>query len=118
MNTIGEHIKSQNLLIIKKIIDSDKNGDRFIIVRTKKNVDFIREYSLNAEDIKDIIKKLSVSDCFSGPEEDRDSRYEGYIFKFAPLFEDTKLYIKIRIESIGKSVCISVHKFGKYNEVN
>lgn len=118
MNTIGDQIQSQNLLKIKRIIDNDNNGDKFIIVRTKKNVDFMREYSLNHEDIKDIIRGLSVSDCFSGPEEDRDSQYEGWIFKFNPLFENTKLYIKIRIENIEKSVCLSVHEFGKYDEVN
>lgn len=54
----------------------------------------MREYSFTNEDVKDIVRQLSVSDCFSGPEEDRDPQYKGWIFKFAPLFEDTKLYIK------------------------
>ena len=118
MDTIGGQIQSQNLLKIKRIIDNDNNGDKFIIVRTKKNIEFMREYSLNNEDIKYIIKGLSVDDCFSGPERDRDSQYQGWIFKFDPLFEDTKLYIKIRVESTEKSVCLSVHEFGKYDEVN
>ena len=78
----------------------------------------MREYSLNNEDIKDIIRALSVYDCFAGPEKDRNPQYEGWIFKFAPLFENTKLYIKIRAESTEKSVCLSVHEFGKYDEVN
>ena len=56
MNTIGDQIKSQHLLKIKKIVDNDDNGDKFIIVRTKKNIDFMREYSLNNNDIKDIIR--------------------------------------------------------------
>lgn len=118
MNTIGGQIQSQNLLKIKKIVDNDNNGDKFVIVRTKKNVEFMREYSLNNDDVKDIIRELSVDDCFAGPEKDRDSQYEGWIFKFSPLFEGTKLYIKIRVESIEKSVCLSVHEFGKYDEVN
>lgn len=46
MNTIGGQIQSQNLLKIKRIVDNDNNGDKFIIVRTKKNIDFMREYSL------------------------------------------------------------------------
>lgn len=117
MNTIGGQIRSQNLLKIKKIIDKDKDGDKFIIVRTKKNVDFMREYSLNDGDIKDIIRLLSVEDCFSGPEEDRDPQYDGWVFKFNPVFEGTKLYIKIRVESTEESVCLSVHEFGKYDEV-
>lgn len=117
MNTIGGQIQSQSLLKIKKIIDKDKSGNKFIIVRTKKNVDFMREYSLTDEDVKDIVRQLSVEDCFSGPEEDRDPNYEGWIFKFNPMFENNRLYIKIRVESLEKSVCLSVHEFGKYDEV-
>lgn len=118
MNTIGGQIQSQNLLKIKKIVDNDNNGDKFVIVRTRKNIEFMRDYSLNDDDIKDIIRELSVDDCFAGPEKDRDPKYNGWIFKFSPLFEGTKLYIKIRVESIEKSVCLSVHEFGKYDEVN
>ena len=118
MNTIEGQIQSQNLLKIKKIVDNDNNGDKFVIVRTKKNIEFMRDYNLNNEDIKDIIRGLSVDDCFAGPEQDRNQQYHGWIFKFNPLFEDTKLYIKIRIESIEKSVCLSVHEFGKYDEVS
>ena len=118
MNTIGGQIQSQILLKIKRIVDKDNDGDKFIIVRTEKNKEFMREYNLNQEDIKDIIRRLSVEDCFAGPEQDRDPQYEGWIFKFKPLFEDTQLYIKIRVESTEKSVCLSVHEFGKYDEVN
>ena len=117
MNTIGGQIQSQYLLKIKKILDKDKNGDKFIIVRTKKNIEFMREYGINNEDIKNIIKQLSVEDCFSGPENDRNPEYEGWIFKFCPLFEGIKLYIKIRVESTEKSACLSVHEFGKYDGV-
>lgn len=60
----------------------------------------MRDYNLDNEDIKDIIRGLSVDDCFAGPEQDRDPQYHGWIFKFDPLFEDTKLYIKIRMVGI------------------
>ena len=118
MNTIGFQIRSQNLLQIKTIIDKDNNGDKFIIVRTKKNIEFMREYSLTSEDVKDIVKQLTVEDCFGGPEEDRNPKYEGCIFKFNPLYEGIKLYIKIRVERTEKAICLSVHEFGKYDEVN
>lgn len=117
MYTVGDEIRSQNLLRIKKIIDEDNNGDRFIIVRTKKNLDFIREYGLTNNDIKNIIRQLSVEDCYAGPEADRDSQYEGSVFKFRPLFENIKLYVKIRIENRDKAICLSVHEFGKYDGV-
>lgn len=77
----------------------------------------MREYNLIDEDIKNIIRNLSVEDCFSGSEEDRDPQYSGWIFKFSPLYENLKLYVKIRIESTEKSICLSVHEFGKYEEV-
>lgn len=61
---------------------------------------------------------LDIAVTEKGPEEDRNPKYDGWIFKFNPMFEDTQLYIKIRIENIEKSVCLSVHEFGKYDEVN
>lgn len=117
MKTIGDGLQSQNLIKIKQIITRDKNGDRFIINRTKKNIEFMRAYGLNDEEVKEIIKGLSIDDCFSGPELDRNTKYNGMIFKFSPMFENIKLYIKIRIETKDKAICISVHEFGKYDEV-
>lgn len=117
MDTIGKYIRGQSLLKIKRIVDADINGDKFVIKRRKKNIDFMREYSLTNEDVKDIVRRLTVKDCYKGPEKDRDEAYEGPLFFFSPMFEGIKIYIKIRIESDEKSVCLSVHEFGKYDEV-
>lgn len=117
MNVITDKLREKYLLRIKTLVSSDINGEHFTIVRTKKNIDFMYEYGLSIEDVKNIILNLSTEDCFSGPENDRDLRYEGWIFKFSPMFENVKLYIKIRVESSEKSVCLSVHEFGKYDEV-
>lgn len=117
MNDNYIKIRTEYLLKIKKIIRSDKNGDKFIIVRTQKNKEFINKLSLTFDDIKNIILTLSVEDCFSGPEKDRDSQYNGWIFKFNPWLNNEMLYIKIRVEYIDKAVCISIHEFGKYDEV-
>ena len=38
MNTIGGQIRSRNLLKIKKIVDQDNNGDKFIIARRDKTL--------------------------------------------------------------------------------
>lgn len=117
MNVITDKLRGKYLLRIKKLVSSDINGEHFTIVRTKKNIDFMYEYGLSIEDVKNIILNLSTEDCFSGPENDKDLSYEGWIFKFSPMFENVKLYIKIRVESSEKSVCLSVHEFGKYDEV-
>ncbi|MBE5821953.1 MAG: hypothetical protein E7311_05135 [Clostridiales bacterium] len=115
---LGRRTRLNKLIEIKKILDDDINGNKFIIVRTDKNIEFMREYGLTNKDVKNIIREMSVDDCFAGPEFDRNPIYNGWIFKFSPMFENVKLYIKIRIENIGKAVCISVHEFGKYDEVN
>lgn len=117
MNVITDKLRGKYLLRIKTLVSSDINGEHFTIVRTKKNIDFMYEYGLSIEDVKNIILNLSTEDCFSGPENDRDLKYESWIFKFSPMFENVKLYIKIRVESSEKSVCLSVHEFGKYDEV-
>lgn len=117
MNVITDRLRGKYLLRIKTLVSSDINGEHFTMVRTKKNIDFMYEYGLSIEDVKNIILNLSTEDCFSGPENDRDLKYEGWIFKFSPMFENVKLYIKIRVESSEKSVCLSVHEFGKYDEV-
>lgn len=117
MNVITDKLREKYLLRIKTLVSSDINGEHFTIVRTKKNIDFMYEYGLSIEDVKNIILNLSTEDCFSGPENDRDLSYEVWIFKFSPMFENVKLYIKIRVESSEKSVCLSVHEFGKYDEV-
>lgn len=117
MNVITDKLREKYLLRIKTLVSSDINGEHFTMVRTKKNIDFMYEYGLSIEDVKNIILNLSTEDCFSGPENDRNLRYEGWIFKFSPMFENVKLYIKIRVESSEKSVCLSVHEFGKYDEV-
>lgn len=112
---VVNQVRIKSLMLIKSIVDQDNNGDKFVLVRTKKNKEFLRENYLSLEDVKNIVKNLSIKDCFSGPEADRDDNYKGWIFKFSPIYNDIKLYIKIRIESRNKSICLSIHEFGKYD---
>ena len=88
MNVITDKLRGKYLLRIKTLVSSDINGEHFTMVRTKKNIDFMYEYGLSIEDVKNIILNLSTEDCFSGPENDRDLSYEGWIFKFSPMFEN------------------------------
>jgi len=114
MSTLGEQIKLKELLKIKRIVDEDNDGDKFIIVRTKKNMTFMQKYEFKNEDVKNIVRQLTVQDCFAGPEKDRDSKYSGMIFKFCPFYGTEKLYIKIRVENNDKSICLSIHEYGNY----
>lgn len=38
---------------------------------------------------------LDIAVTEKGTEEDRNPKYDGWIFKFNPMFEDMRLYIKI-----------------------
>ncbi len=111
-------LRAEALIKIKKIIDDNKNETRFEILRRTKNIEFMREYGLNIEDIKNIVRNLSVEECFAGPEINKTEGFGGWVYKFCPIFEGVKLYIKINIITRNEAICISVHEFGKYDGVN
>lgn len=77
-----------------------------------KNVQFMREYGLTEDDIKDIILDLDVTNYFRGPNKDHNSLYEGDIWEFKYKLEIYKildLYIKVRYNPPEELVCISFH---------
>lgn len=110
---IGEY-----LLNIKKLVIQDNNGSNIKIEWDReKNKKFIYNNSLNLESIKEIILKLKSSECFAGPELDRSEKYKyaGWIFKFSPMFNGEKLYIKLRVQKDVKVICISIHEDGLFD---
>ena len=113
METIKQQIVRQKLIIIKQLISKDKNGDKFILVNRIKNRNFMLEYGLLTNDIKNIILNLEVNDYYAGPEED-DAGLEGEIWIFTPIFQNVKLYIKLRLANNTLLVCISIHEYGNY----
>ena len=113
METIKQQIVRQKLTIIKQLISKDKNGDKFILVNRIKNRNFMLEYGLLTNDIKNIILNLEVNDYYAGPEED-DAGLEDEIWIFTPIFQNVKLYIKLRLANNTLLVCISIHEYGNY----
>ena len=113
MESIKRQIVRQKLTIIKQLVTKDKNGNKFILANRDKNRNFMLEYGLLTNDIKDIILNLEVNDYYKGPEED-EAGFEGEIWIFTPIFQDIKLYIKIRLANNTLVVCISIHKYGIY----
>ena len=113
MESIKRQIVRQKLTIIKQLVTKDKNGNKFILANRDKNRNFMLEYGLLTNDIKDIILNLEVDDYYKGPEED-EAGFEGEIWIFTPIFQDIKLYIKIRLANNTLVVCISIHKYGIY----
>lgn len=113
MESIKQQIVRQKLTIIKKLVTKDKNGDKFILVNRDKNRNFMLEYGLLTNDIKDIILNLEVDDYYRGPEED-DAGFEGEIWIFTPTFQNIRLYIKIRLANNTVVICISIHEYGNF----
>ncbi len=113
MESIKQQIVRQKLTIIKKLVTKDKNGDKFILVNRDKNRNFMLEYGLLTNDIKDIILNLEVDDYYRGPEED-DAGFEGEIWIFTPTFQNIRLYIKIRLANNTLVICISIHEYGNF----
>lgn len=71
------------------------------------------EYGLLTTDIKNIVLDLEVDDYYKGPEVDI-AGLDGEIWIFTPNFQDTRLYIKIRLENNTLLICISIHEYGIY----
>lgn len=113
MESIKQQIVRQKLTIIKQLVTKDKNGDKFILANRDKNRNFMLEYGLLTNNIKDIILNLEVDDYYKGPEED-DAGFEGEIWIFTPIFQNIKLYIKIRLANNTLVICISIHEYGIY----
>lgn len=109
MNNIGGQIRNKNLLKIKKIIEEDNNGDKFIIVRTMQNEKFMKEYNLNNEDIKNIIKNLSIEDYYTNQKQNMKVQENRYNFKFKTMYKNTKIYIKIHIYK-NIVICTDCHR--------
>lgn len=111
MEDIKLQILRQRITLIKQIVAKDKNGDLFVIANRNKNRDFMLNYGLLTTDIKNIILDLEIDDYYKGPETD-DAGYAGEIWIFTPNFQDTRLYIKIRLENNTIVICISIHEYG------
>lgn len=77
-----------------------------------KNVEFMREYGLIEEDIKDIILDLNITNYFRGPTKDHNPKYNGDVWEFKYELDIDgyiTIYIKVRYNPPKELVCISFH---------
>ena len=101
------------MTVIKRLVTEDKNGEKFVFVNRQKNKNFMLKFGLNIDDIKCIILDLEIDDYYKGPEED-EAGFKGEVWIFTPTFQNTKLYIKMRLDNNVLVICISVHEYGNY----
>ena len=113
MESIDRQIIRQKLTIIKKIVSNDRKENTFIIANRDKNRNFMLEYGLLINDIKNIILDLEIDDYYKGLEKD-EAGFDGEVWIFTPNFQDIKLYVKLRLSNNILVVCISIHEYGIY----
>lgn len=82
-----------------------------IFVDREQSLAFLAARGISIDDLKQIIMKLTLQDCFDGPEPDRDPRYfENWtVAEFSPTHNGEKLYLKISIRIDRRRCrCLSV----------
>lgn len=99
----------------------EKNG--FTYVPREASDRFLAERNMTYDELTRIIMALEVSDCFDGPEPDRDPRYadKWTVAEFSPAYQDEKLYLKLSIRmDAERAKCLSVKLYteGSCNHEN
>lgn len=82
-----------------------------IFVDREQSLAFLGARGMSIDDLKQIILRLTVQDCFDGPEADRDPKYhENWtVAEFSPIYGREKLYLKISIRLDNRRCkCLSV----------
>lgn len=81
-----------------------------ILVNREASRAFLIERGMTVEDVIELIGTLKVSDCFDGPEPDRDPRYSDWtVAEFRPNFEGERLYLKLSVKvDANQCKCLSV----------
>lgn len=75
-----------------------------ILVQRKEGRAFLETNGLSTKDVNEMILQLSVSDCFDGPEADRDKSLADSwtVAEFNPVWRTSRLYLKISINLSAK----------------
>lgn len=73
----------------------------FILVPRAQNEEFMADVGWSIDDLKRLILGLDPSECFDGPEADRDPRFADNwtVAEFSPTACGKTLYLKISIRS-------------------
>lgn len=89
----GQEIR-EALLKIKEAIAKD----RFVVLPTKKNKDFLAKNGMQPRERLSLIRSLQVASYDSGPERDYNSTSDDpHIWKFKKRYLQYEIYIKIKL---------------------
>ena len=102
-----------SISFIKSYLKSIKkhiSNDNFTVANREKNKNFMREYGLDINDLKDVMLSLTPNDCISNCESDYNG-YPGMVYKFKSNYiEELIIYIKTRYNPPDEVILISFHE--------
>jgi len=105
-----ETLESDVQGFIDSLCDALAAGYRFYL-RKRKNRDTITRLGLTFREVRSRLLLLRTRDYVSGPEDDRDRRFPGEVWKFRLKVGKTVCYIKLKLEEHNRLVkCLSFHE--------
>lgn len=85
--------------------------DGILLIEREASMSFLSQRGMTMSDLMGIVLSLTPSDCFDGPEPDRDPRYAEHwtVAEFAPIFNGERLYLKMSIRmDVQRCKCLSI----------
>ncbi len=86
----------------------------FILVNREASLAFMESRGMSMEMLTNVVLSLRPSDCFDGPEQDRDPRFADNwtVAEFSPVYCGERLYLKLSIRmDVRRSKCLSVKAY-------
>lgn len=73
------------------------------------------ERNMSASQLENLLLSLEPSDCFDGPEADRDPNYQEWtVAEFCPHYYGEQLYVKLSIRvSKRRCKCLSIKLYSR-----
>jgi hypothetical protein len=79
-----------------------------------KNTQALADLEITPSQRVNYIKKLTIEDCFSGPNSNKDEPSKPDYFEFGLTIRNTEVYIKLSLNLSNKPIdCMSFHKAEK-----
>lgn len=85
-----------------------------LLIPRPATISFLETQGLSITDVEETVCRLTTSDCFDGPEPDRDSKHsqEWTVAEFNPIMKRRRVYLKISINVAAKRCkCLSIKPY-------
>lgn len=85
------------------------------LVERAASMQFLTDRNMTVGELESVVLALRVSDCFDGPEADRDARFADWtVAEFSPAHCGERLYLKLSVKvAAGRCKCLSVKLYSE-----